>query len=595
NSNVKSPGRPSLTRLAMAVALAGFSVVAQAGKITSIPSASGADGFGGLNLDNVTVILNGVQGAIGQVNTSWFDPSDGAYSFASDSDFTYLGEVDDGAASVMGYTLAKDWPVGEPSGIKIVNDDFDVKEGKPTNCVMSTSYLADHFLDSADPKQVPCSGPFQSHKRYKLAMLPSTIADGAGFEKGIDLVFNVEADGIERNYQIFQKINNWTGKRLQGFTVQVGTGIGADFVPAATDITGVGVTNLSLSVPDTIWKFNQLANFSSGLFGPIDTSHDRPAGYFDPLKPAGFEINEYPNASGATDTLTATTTLGSSYVDTPPGAAAASAISVPSPDANQFGPWLSNNMLPFGIFFDDDNNPETDAELQAWYGYNPTLDKLGWMTGAAEGFIEVSDIDINAKSEDLAMSMGVIDDLVNVGLNYVVTVVDVTGFPGYNADPALNAATFTIRITPAKEDIETPVPSYVGALPNPSMKFISTDAVVALDPAPFNIGGLITARVGDADGDTTGDVDFVDVTITSSDTSIPPLVLQLEEQGTSRGVFAAVLPEVYSDVAVGADVTITMEYNDVVNTSGFPIVRTAITSTEVALPAGALQFNPATY
>ena len=181
--------KPSVTKLVFAIALAIFSFTTQAGKITSIPSASGADGFGGLNLDNVEVVLNGTQGAIGTPNTSWFDPSNGAYSFADDSDFTYLGNVDDGLGTVMGYTLAKDWPVGEPSGIKIVNDDFDVKEGKPTNCIMSTSYLADHFLDSANPIQVPCSGPFQSHKRYKLAMLPTSI-DGAGSES-IDLVFNV--------------------------------------------------------------------------------------------------------------------------------------------------------------------------------------------------------------------------------------------------------------------------------------------------------------------------------------------------------------------------------------------------------------------
>ncbi len=61
---------------------------------------------------------------------------------------------------------------------KIVNDDLAVKDPKPTNCIMATSYLEGHFLDSTDPEQVICSGPFQSHKRYKLAMLPSTVAAG---------------------------------------------------------------------------------------------------------------------------------------------------------------------------------------------------------------------------------------------------------------------------------------------------------------------------------------------------------------------------------------------------------------------------------
>ena len=134
----------------------------------------------------------------------------------------------------MGIVLAKDWPIGEPPGIKIVNDDTGkIPDGRPTNCIMATSYLDGAFLDSTDPQQVLCSGPFQSHKRFKVAMLPTTVADGAGFEEGIDLVFDVEAEAGSRDYQVFQKINNWTDGRLDGFTIEVGTGIGTDFVPAS--------------------------------------------------------------------------------------------------------------------------------------------------------------------------------------------------------------------------------------------------------------------------------------------------------------------------------------------------------------------------
>jgi hypothetical protein len=74
------------------------------------PAAPGftAYGFGGWNLDNVDIILNGT--------SSFFDETDGSYYFDTDSDLTYLGEVDNGAGTVTGYVLAKDWPVGEPSG-----------------------------------------------------------------------------------------------------------------------------------------------------------------------------------------------------------------------------------------------------------------------------------------------------------------------------------------------------------------------------------------------------------------------------------------------------------------------------------------------
>ena len=158
----------------LAVAVLGLAGSVHAGKITSVPSASGAPGFGGWNFGNVQVVLNGAG--------SWFDPLTGAYSFAVGSDFTYQANVFDMGSpvfgspaigsTVMGIVLAKDWPVGEPSGIKIVNDDPGAKQGKPANCIMATSYLKGYYLDSAAPKQVICSSPFQTHKRFKVAMLP---------------------------------------------------------------------------------------------------------------------------------------------------------------------------------------------------------------------------------------------------------------------------------------------------------------------------------------------------------------------------------------------------------------------------------------
>ncbi|NOQ89876.1 MAG: choice-of-anchor F family protein, partial [Gammaproteobacteria bacterium] len=356
-------------------------------------------------------------------------------------------------------------------------------------------------------------------------------------------------------------------------------------------------------VPSTVWNAKQLANFSSGLFGPIDTSHGRPAGYFDPLDPAGFFINEYGvgelgDISGQIDTLTATITLGSDYADLPAGALAT---------ANQFGPWLPDTMLPYGIFFDDDNNPETDAELIAWYGYNPdpAVAALGWMKGAADDFSEVLPTAIETQGENLAYTMGLIDDLVNVGLNYVVTVGDISSFPGYDADPALNIATFTIRVTPTKDTSGTGAPAYFDTvndetfLPVPSLKFVSHDGVVAIDPSPnFNIGDLLTARVGDAGLNKFSDlIETVDVTISSTVGGLSE-TLTLIEQGEDRGVFAASLPEEYSDLAVGVVAIVTVSYidGDIDGTGTLPpALKEASTSTEVALPAGTLQFNPIAY
>ena len=523
-----------------------LATTAQAGKITSMPSASGAEGFGGWNENNIDVILNGTD--------SFYLPVDGSYFFSVDSDHTYIANVDDGAGTITGIALAKDWPVGEPPGIKIVNDDDLVKAPKPPNCIIGTSYLADHYLDSADPQQVLCSGPFQSHKRYKLAMLPT------GFD-GIDLVFNVEAEGGSRTYQVFQKINNWTDGRLEGFTVQVGTGVGANFKTASD--AGIALADLNISVPTEIWEADKaVAVFSAGLFGPLD-KHTGNVGFFDPDIRAGFLINEHFDGAPLTDTLTADTTLGSDYNEVPAGA------------ANQFGPWIADNMLPYGVFFDDDGNPETDAALLAWYGWNPNLSTpaLGWMGGSDTNFAEVTADEINEMGENLAFTMGEIDDLVNVGLDYVITIGDVSTF---------NSSTITIRVIPTEDTSGAPVPPYVGAdghpvTPVPELVFTSSDAAVLLDPNPeFVVGSLLTARVGDADLNLDPlAIEEVVVAITNGDISG---TLTLIEQGENRGVFVASLPEEYSAVAIGTEVTMT--YVDADNGSGVEVTKIS-TSTAV--------------
>lgn len=537
------------TSCVLAAAILGLAGSAYAGKITSVPSASGAPGFGGWNLGNVQVLLNGTG--------STFNPLTGAYSFAADSDYTYQANVFDRIGTRTGIALAKDWPVGEPAGIKIVNDDPGAKQGKPANCIMATSYLKDHYLDSVDPKQVICSSPFQTHKRFKVAMLPSTV-DSQGAES-VDLVFNVGPEAGERTYEIFQKINNWTGKRLAGFKVEVGFGVGDAFRSAS--VAGVPLANLNIAVPSDLWSPTQLATFSAGLFGPLD-KHTGEVGFFDPKTRAGFYIDQYvESVQPLTDTLTATRPLPSDYANVPAGAGAA---------AHQFGPWLPNSMLPTGIFFDDDGNPDTDAALVAWYGYNPATGGMGWMRGARESFAAIAAAEIQAMGANLSYTSDVIDDLVNVGLNYVVRIGDVATFPS----TANN--TFTIRVTPTADTSGSPAPMFVGVQPNPLLVYTSSVGTVRLDPQPtFAIGGVLTARVGDKDLNTDPLVaETVVVNIATSNGMAGTLTLV--EQGPNRGVFAAILPDAYSNVPAGTGVA--MSYTDVSASA----VKTASTTAEGA-------------
>ena len=553
---------PSLTKSILAIAVAGISLTAQAGKISTTPSVTGAVGFGGWNLDNVEVTLNG--------SGSFFDEANGYYWFSADSDHTYYSEVSDSnTAIVTGLVLAKDWPVGEPPGIKVIHDDAGVKPPSPVNCIIATSYLDGHFLDSEDPQQVPCSGPFQSHKRYKVAMLPATVEGPT--EKGIDLVFNVEDEPGARDYQVFQKINNWTNQRLEGFTIQVGFGVGDNFVPASQQ-SGVGAANLSLSVPEEVWdRVSQLANFSTGLFGPADVQHDRPPGYFDPDTRAGFTIVEYPIAPGLTDTLTSGAPLGSDYANLPNDSGDV---------ANQFGPWLPNNMLPQGIFWDDDGNPATDAQLVAWYGYNSEADGLTWMTGAADGFSQVPAQTVIDWGADLTYTMGVIDDLVNVGLSYIVTVGDVTTYPGNS---------FTLRVTPKKDTSGTGAPTFKDVVPDPIVVFSDSAGVVEISASPvFEIGSSLTARVGDSDlnlDDTVAEEVDVLVSLGAISEGAIGLPLTLVEQGANRGVFAASLPEWWSNLPEGYVVTVTyIDANDGSGNSNVEKTASTIAVTDLEAP-----------
>ncbi|MEA3273805.1 MAG: choice-of-anchor F family protein [Pseudomonadota bacterium] len=546
--------------LVSSIALMSALSVAQAGVITSLTTTPYAPnalefeavGFGGWNLDNVTVnILDGT-----------FNYTNGSYEFGLNADGTYSSDVDDGAGNVMATIIAKPWPIGEPPGVKVINDDLAVKNNKPVNCIIATSYLEGHYLDSVDPQQVICSSGFQTHKRYKQAMLPSMV-DGIGSESA-DMVFNVEAEAGSRDYQVFQKINNWTDSRLEGFTIEAGFGVGAGFVNAES--LGL-VSELSLSVPGDVWRDNQLATFSHGLFGAPDKHFPEP-GFFDNTS-AGYFIDEYPVASGVTDTLTATTMLPGNYSDVPPGGLA----------DGQFGPWLPNIWLPQGIFFDTDGNPDTDAELVAWYGYNPNPDTsgFGWMSGDADGFQAIADTVIEGWASDLAYSMGEIDDLVNVGLNYIVTIGDVSQFPG---------TTFTIRITPTKDTSGTGIPGYVGVPPNPPLLFTSRTGVISLSPsAEFLIGDALTVRVGDADMNLDPNaVDSLAVQATSSSGLNEAVILT--EEGEDRGVFVAGLPASFSNVQAGTDVTVTyIDLDDGLGGTNVPVTATSTATDVVTTPS----------
>lgn len=468
------------------------------GACTSIPGGTigNAGCVGAMNLGNVDVNL--VRVLDGSVFGA-FDKATGAYTPMMTVGDSYVSLVNDGLNNLMAKLTGKVWPVGSPMAVKAVNNDPYVKSGKPANCLINTSFLSptdsldplSAYLDSANPRPVICSSPFQTHKRFKFAMQPATVdgvANGAD-GKGIDLVFNVKDDGTLRSYQVFSKIDNYTGKRLKGYRIVVGKGLGQAF-KTASELGIADKLNISLGVAEgslhgkvkpipldgsNIFEEDGLATFSHGLFGAPDT-HFLQNGFFDD-RTAGFNVAQTcsvlpcttyanPFVGGAalinSDTIYSTTILPNNYSG-PPGALLTAPL---------FGDWLPSTWAPKGIFWDFDNDPATDADLVAYW--NGTA----WVKNFDSGFAPVSAEELNTWAKSPLYAVATVEDTLNLGINYIVKVGD-----GIGPD-------FTIRIIPVVADTQD-IPVYVTnqapafvydpAVPVIPM-YVETPAVVVPDP-----------------------------------------------------------------------------------------------------------------
>ena len=411
-------------------------------------------GFGGWNFDNVNVRIVDVNDFTGDIGT--FNTVTGAYTGLV-PETSFESDIKNAAGTVVGHLHGKDYPVGEPAGIKVINDDLKMKHGKPTNCIMTSSYQAGGYLDAATPQPVICSSPFQTHKRYKINMLPSSVEGVAPGEygKAIDVVFNLDltdTNTTARRYQLLQKANNYTGVRLDGYKVEV---LGANGLPndALTLSLGLGEGVDKDGNPDPtvdIWDTSDMANMSHGLWGPIDDNFDAP-GFFDSTRAfylvALSDTNQTISHIGDMD--------GGNY----------QAI---------FGNWLPDIWEPQGVFHDHDDDPETDGVLLAFFGTAPGFTEDAWYKNSVDitdpkkpvyTWALATEEDFLAWTGD-QYSLGGIEDVLNLGLNYIINV----------GENAAIGSTFTLRIRPHVA-LDQTVPSYVG-----KDVTIPTDPVDPVDP-----------------------------------------------------------------------------------------------------------------
>ena len=464
---------------------------------------------GAWNLDNVDVKLVKIDTG---AESDFFDKITGVYTAMTYGD-SFVSIVKDSVNGVMARLAGKDWPVGEPTGIRAVNGDNKVSNGKPENCLINTAYLgainsstgANAYLDSATPEPVVCSSGFQSHKRFKIAMQPATV-DGitVGEGKPIDLVFNVKDEGSAtlRPYQVFSKINNYTDKRLGGYKIVVGRGLGTAFQSAGA----LGIANklhLSLGLGEgasksegvltpngtNLFEGDGLATFSHGLFGAIDKNF-LTNGFFD-TRTAGFGVDQ---ACSEFATKAECTFFANPYAVIDPTAAPLlnsdtiySTSILPSNYTTLFGDWLPSKWQPSGIFFDDDNDPTTDPVLMAWWNGS------SWLKNNDSGSVPVTEAELSAWANNPLYEVAKIEDVLNLGINYIVKVGDInTAATVAGGDPN----TFTLRIIPVVAADQSE-PSFLGTEPTPLEPTLVTQLVTPPPPVDSTGGGGGGCSAGD--------------------------------------------------------------------------------------------------
>lgn len=322
-----------------------------------------------------------------------------------------------------------------------------------------------------------CNDGFQTHKRYKMSATSFGPIDMVFAVKNVDGA--ADQDATRNVYRMIGKLNNHTGKRMAGFKVELGHGIGSGFVPATVaENLKIALREEAALVADDL-GVNDMAEFPGGLFyGPADTKHSW--GFFSSNR-AGFTVDQTLLKIPGSVTFTSQILTGDYE--------------------SLFGKWLPINWVPTGWFKDADGDPGTDAELVAW---NNNTNWLTYIIDIATGtrteeVVSAATLDMYSKTPstvwtddgnmatlggtlyatwDAAQSLyvlasggtlsnddmtaalavsatlerrvgyvkGPVEDLANLNLNYFIEVGDVSSWANYNAGTA--EAEFTLRITP---------------------------------------------------------------------------------------------------------------------------------------------------
>ncbi len=254
-----------------------------------------------------------------------------------------------------------------------------------------------------------CEGPFQSDKRVK------TVATNVG---AIDMIFDTIADGETNSYRVYQRLINDSPFRIGSFTVELGYGVGSNFV-ASGGGDGLSFDAAAGYGPNNTPSYFQ---FPFGLFGDAATNPNQSLDGFFSLDRSVF------NSTFSDDVISASG-ISNNYT-------------------SLFGPSMLNTAsVPEGYFWDSDGDPGTDPLLMAWFNGTAwearrQIDPLDPLKAIAIAPTIVDENDLIS----LGFERDLIEDLRNVNMDFNILV-----------DSSYQAGQFTLRFN-----------TVAGAVPEPS-------------------------------------------------------------------------------------------------------------------------------
>ena len=329
-------------------------------------------------------------------------------------------------------------------GMKVVTDgDGGMRDG---SCIMTSGFDP---VNPDEPKQ--CNDDPMTSKRAKVY---TDDLNGA-----IDLVFDVACEGVTDNaYRFFLKYENLSQERIKNFTLQLGTGIGNDFVKS-TDSDGLSFADRAgdtLVSNETYRDSDLAAFFAFGLFGNASTNQNQETdGYYDPVNRAIFTMSVNDEDELKADPIS--DNIASLY-------------------NNTMQSWIPKVIAPFGYLYDLDRDPTTEAKTvadfdgsgQGWQNYRLCSDPIVQnLTGSnflesnecrnstSDPPVAVSNVTIQKWENSDLFELGQLEDFGNVNVNTHILVEEKF---------VMSVGKFTIRITPT-EDVHPPDPEAPWSVP----------------------------------------------------------------------------------------------------------------------------------